>query len=209
MIFWIILGILVLLYLLPLGFRFVYSSEGCRIWLLVGLIPIKVYPRNKREKKPKKEAKNTGKPQKKTAPKKPAKEEKKGGSLSDFLPFVDIAKKLLQGIFRKHRIRRLEIKLLLAGDDPCDLAVNYGKTWAATGSLIPILEELFVIRKRNVEVQCDFTAAETKIYAAADITILTGRLLGLAVRYGYQALREFLKILKKRKGEQENESKSS
>ena len=45
--------------------------------------------------------------------------------------------------------------------------------------------------------------------AAADITILTGRLLGLAARYGYQALREFLKIKNKRKGEQPNESKSS
>lgn len=201
MIFWIILGILVLLYLLPLGVRFVYSSEGCRIWLLVGLIPIKVYPRNKREKKPKKEAKNTGKPQKKTAPKKPAKEEKKGGSLSDFLPFVDIAKKLLQGIFRKHRIRRLEIKLLLAGDDPCDLAVNYGKAWAATGNLIPLLEEHFIIKKRDVQIACDFTAEETVIYVRADITILLGRLLTLAAVYGYRAIREYFKLLKKRKGE--------
>lgn len=201
MIFWIILGILVLLYLLPLGFRFVYSSEGCRIWLLVGLIPIKVYPRNKREKKPKKEAKNTGKPQKKTAPKKPAKEEKKGGSLSDFLPFVDIAKKLLQGIFRKHRIRRLEIKLLLAGDDPCDLAVNYGKAWAATGNLIPLLEEHFIIKKRDVQIACDFTAEETVIYVRADITILLGRLLTLATVHGYRAIREYFKLLKKRKGE--------
>ena len=201
MIFWIILGILVLLYLLPLGVRFVYSSEGCRIWLLVGLIPIKVYPRNKREKKPKKEAKNTGKPQKKTAPKKPAKEEKKGGSLSDFLPFVDIAKKLLQGIFRKHRIRRLEIKLLLAGDDPCDLAVNYGKAWAATGNLIPLLEEHFIIKKRDVQIACDFTAEETVIYVRADITILLGRLLTLATVHGYRAIREYFKLLKKRKGE--------
>ena len=101
------------------------------------------------------------------------------------------------------------MKLTLAGDDPCDLAVNYGRTWAATGSIIPVLEELFVIKKRDVQINCDFTAQETKIYAAADITILVGRLLGLVGKYGYLGLREFLKIRNKRKGEQNNESKSS
>ena len=110
---------------------------------------------------------------------------------------MDIAKKLLQGIFRKHRIRRLEIKLLLAGDDPCDLAVNYGKAWAATGNLIPLLEEHFIIKKRDVQIACDFTAEETVIYVRADITILLGRLLTLATVHGYRAIREYFKLLKK------------
>ena len=155
--------------------------------------------------------KETSKKEKTTETKKKPveKEQKEGGSLKDFLPLLDVAKRLVASFFRKLRIRKLELKLILAGDDPCDLAVNYGKTWAATGSLIPMLEELFVIRKRDVDVGCDFTAEETKIYAAADITILTGRLLGLAGLYGFQALREYLKILKKRKGEHQNESKSS
>jgi hypothetical protein len=204
MIFWIILGIFVLLYLLPLGIRFVYSSEGCRIWLLAGPVPIKVYPKNKRAKKPEKGAIKADKQGKKSTPKKPAegKEEKKeGGSLSDFLPFVDIARKFLYGIFRKHRIRRLEIKMLLAGDDPCDLAVNYGKAWAATGNLIPLLEEHFIIKKRDVQIGCDFTAEETVIYVRADITILLGRLITLAAVHGFHGFREYLKLMKKRKGE--------
>ena len=204
MIFWIILGIFVLLYLLPLGIRFIYSSEGCRIWLLAGPVPIKVYPKNKRAKKPEKGAIKADKQGKKSTPKKPAEgkeEKKKGGSLSDFLPFVDIARKLLYGIFRKHRIRRLEIKMLLAGDDPCDLAVNYGKAWAATGNLIPLLEEHFIIKKRDVQIGCDFTAEETVIYVRADITILLGRLITLAAVHGFHGFREYLKLMKKRKGE--------
>ena len=196
MIFWIILGVLLLLYLLPLGIRLIYSSEGCRIWLLVGPVPVKVYPKNKREKKPEKGAITADKRGKKTAAKKPAEENKEGGSLSDFLPFVDIARKLLYGIFRKHRIRRLEIKMLLAGDDPCDLAVGYGNAWAATGNLIPILEEHFIIKKRDVQIACDFTAEETVIYVRADITILLGRLLWLAAKHGSHGFRESLKIMK-------------
>jgi len=204
MIFWIILGVLVLLCLIPLGVRAVYNREGFRLWLLIGPFRILLLPKEKKAEKkkeaPKKE-KNTA------AQKKP--ESKDGGSIRDFLPLLGVAKRLLASFFRKLRVRKLELKLILAGGDPCDLAVNYGRAWAATGNLIPVLEELFVIRKRDVDVGCDFTAEETKVYAAADITILTGRLLGLAARYGYQALREFLKIKNKRKGEQPNESKSS
>ena len=201
MIFWIILGVLLLLYLLPLGLRFIYSSEGCRIWLLAGPVPVRVYPKNKQAKKPEKATIKADKKGKKTAPKRPKEEKKEGGSLKDFLPFVDIARKLLYGIFRKHRIRRLEIKMLLAGDDPCDLAVNYGRAWAATGNLIPLLEEHFIIKKRDVQVNCDFTAEETVIYVRADITILLGRLLTLAAVHGFHGFREYLKLMKKRKGE--------
>lgn len=207
MIFWIILAVLVLLCLIPLGIRAVYNQDGMKLWLLIGPLRIILFP------KPKKPKEKKGLPQKKktAASQKKAveKESKEGGSLKDFLPLLGVVKGFLAGFFRKLRIRRLDMKLILAGDDPCDLAVNYGKTWAATGSIMPMLEELFVIRKRNVEVECDFTAEETKIYLFADITILTGRLLGLAAVYGYQALREFLKLLKKRKGEHANESKSS
>lgn len=205
MTFWIILGILVLLCLLPLGVRAVYSSEGFRLWLLVGWVPVLLFPKNKRAKKPEKGTIKADKRVKKTAPKKPAEEKKEGGSLKDFLPFLDIAKKLLRGFLRKLRIRRLEVKMVLAGDDPCDLAVNYGRTWAATGNLIPILEELFVIKKRDVQIGCDFAADETVIYLRADITMLLGRLLGLLAVHGCQAFRAYLKLLKKRKGEQNNE----
>ena len=194
--------------LIPLGVRAVYNSEGFRLWLLIGPVKVFVFPKPKKEKgkkeAPKKE-KATGTKKKLTE----EEESKEGGTLRDFLPLLGVAKRLLASFFRKIRIRKLELKIILAGGDPCDLAVNYGKAWAATGNLIPMLEGLFVIRKRDVDVGCDFTAEETKIYAAADITILTGRLFGLAAVYGYQALREFLKITKKRKGEHKNESKSS
>ena len=97
-------------------------------------------------------------------------------------------------------MHRLELKLILGGDDPCDLAENYGKSWAALGNLIPRLEENFVIRKRDMEVECDFTADSTVIFARLDISITLGRLIALGVRYGIRALRAYLKIMNKRKG---------
>ncbi len=207
MIWLIILAILILLCLIPLGVRALYNADGFRLWLLIGPVKIILFPKKKKEEKQEEKPKKTAKTQKKPA--QPKEEKKEAGSLRDFLPLLDVAKGLLSSFFRKIRIRYLEVKLVLAGDDPCDLAVNYGRTWAATGSIIPVLEELFVIKKRDVQIGCDFTASETKIYAAADVTILTGRLLCLLGKYGYKALREYLKIMKKRKGEHNNESKSS
>ena len=201
---WLIVpGILVLLCLLPVGVRAIYSREGFRLWMLIGPAPVLVFPENKPEKTGDNVPKKADKPKKKTAEKPNTEEESKElGNLRDFLPLLDVAKRLLCSFFRKIRIRRLELKVVLAGGDPCDLAVNYGRTWAATGSVIPALEEIFVIKKRDVQIGCDFAAEETKIYAAADVTILTGRLLGLAAVYGYQALREYFKLRNKRKGEQ-------
>ena len=135
---------------------------------------------------------------------KAAKEEqdtpKKGGSILDFLPLVQVALDFLGEFRRKLRVNRLELKLILAADDPCDLAVNYGRAWAAVGNLFPLLERAFVIKKRDVEVECDFTSEETLVIARLDLTITLGRLLSLAVRYGIRALREFLKIKNIRKG---------
>ena len=101
---------------------------------------------------------------------------------------------------RKLRVDVLEMKLIMASDDPCDLAVNYGRAWAAVGNLLPQLERLFVIKKRDIQVECDFTASETLVIARLDLTITLGRLLAAVVVFGVRALKEFLKIKKKRKG---------
>lgn len=209
---WLIaLGIVVLLAALPLGISVKYDSGGPLVKVLAGPVRLTLFPRPKKESK---EKKNT--PQAPTEPEQPkqAQEpkppqppkqevpqpEKTDGSLTDFLPLLKTALDLLGELRRKLRVKNLELKLILAGDDPCDLAVNYGRAWAAVGNLIPQLERLFVIQKRDIQVECDFTATQILVFARLDITITLGRLLSLAVRYGLRALKEFLTIQKKRKG---------
>ena len=123
-----------------------------------------------------------------------------GGSWKDFLALVPIGLDFLGECRRKLRVKRLEMKLILAGGDPCDLAINYGKAWAAVGVLMNQLERLLVIRKRDVEVECDFVDSETKVIARLDITMTLGRMIVILCKYGFRALAEYLKIMKKRKG---------
>ena len=213
---WLItLLILICLAILPLGVSVVYDEDGAVIRVIAGPVKFKVFPLPKKEKKPKKEKspkkektapKKQGKPKKKTATSgktgNAAAEQpkKKGGPITDFLPLVKVLLKFLDGFRRKLRVNVLELKLIMASDDPCDLAVNYGKAWAAVGNLMPRLERLFVIKKRNIEVECDFEAARTTVIARLDLTITLGRIIATVVVYGVKALIEFLKIKNKRKG---------
>ena len=124
---------------------------------------------------------------------------KKKPDLGAYLPFVRLGFDFLGSLRRKLRIEKLYAKVILAGDDPCDLAVNYGRAWAGASALMTQLCRLFVVEDQNLNIECDFLAEKTRISARADLTITIGRTIALAVGYGLRALKEFL-IFKKRKG---------
>ena len=197
-------GVLVLLAVLPLGVSAAYDEDGPLVRLIAGPIRIQVYPsKAKKEKKSKKPGKETQKKEKPAKEKKAKKEEpaeKKGGSVRDFFPLISLVLELLGDFRRKLRVNRLQLRLILAGDDPCDLAMNYGKAWAALGNLMPQLERIFTIQKRDVEVECDFISDKTLIIARLDLTITLGRLLSMGVYHGIRILRQYLIIMKSRKG---------
>ena len=210
---WLIaLGIVFLLAVLPLGVRVRYNGEGLLVKIIAGPVKITLLPRPKKEKKEKKKKEpktKAAQPEEENLPKPPqppkVKKEKKsgaekGGSLTDFLPLVKTALDFLGDFRRKLRLNNLYLRLILAGDDPCDLAVNYGRAWAALGNLMPRLEQWFVIKKRDIEVECDFETTEILVIAHLDLTITLGRLLAAAVKFAVRALIEYLKLKKKRKG---------
>ena len=194
--------VLLLLAVLPLGVWIRYDEAGPLVRIVAGPLKIKVFPVRKKAKKaaaPKQEkaslSESTPNPKEQQSTKKA-----NGGSLTDFLPLVNVALDLLGDFRRKLRVDELYLRLILASSDPCDLAVNYGRTWAAVGNLIPQLERCFVIKKRDIAVECDFTADKTLVYLQMKITITFGRLLSLLAIYGFRGLKEFLKLKKKRKG---------
>lgn len=203
--------ILFLIGCIPLGASIRYDSDGILVRLIAGFIRFTIFPFPKKKSKAKQkpvnsqETKSVSKKQKKTPPQKqntgkPAEQKKTGGSLLDFLPLVQVGLNFLNTFRKKLRLDHLELRLIMAGDDPCDLAVNYGKAWAVIDNLIPALERVFVIRKRDLEVECDFCADETTVIARLDMTITIGRLLSMTFHYGFLVIREFLIIKKKRKG---------
>lgn len=199
---WLIaLGILILLGSVPLGVFARYDSGGPLVRIVVGVLRFTVIPLPKKKKKVPKEKKEPSPAEEKKTPPKSAEEpEKKGGSLRDFYPLIQVGERFLNQFRRKLRVDDLVMKLTMGGDDPCDLALNYGRAWAALGNLVPVLERFFHIRRRNFEVQCDFTSEETLIEAQAKLTMPLRQLVELGIVYGYLFIKELLVLKKKRKG---------
>lgn len=209
---WIIaLGVLIALAMLPLGVSVKYDGDGPMVKILAGSIRYTLFPAKKKlpgqEKTSKKSKENPeGSPEKseKTDQKKnnasSQAKEQTGGSLLDFLPLVELGLDFLGDFRRKLRVNDLKLHLTMAADDPCDLAVNYGRANAAMAALLAHLNRLFVIKRQDVRVNCDFTAEETTIAARLDLTITLGRVLALAAGYGVRGLKTYLNIQKKRKG---------
>ena len=214
----IFLGICFLIGMIPLGVSVVYDEDGTEVRVIAGQLKILVFPRPKKQKKETAPKPATEKPKqdkkvKKTkqtddipdgppqgAPGKKLPKARQGGSLLDFLPLVDVAVDMLSGLGRRLRVNYLQLRLTMAGDDPCDLAVNYGKAQAAGAALLAQLDRFLVIKHQDVEILCDFVADEMKILARLDLTITIGRMLSLVVVYGLRGLITFLKINKQRKG---------
>ena len=207
---WLItLSILVLLAILPLGVYTCYNEDGLLIKIIAGPVRWQVVPSGKKKEQKHKDTQKKSEKKKASASKhsKAVPDEvdgsragKKGGNIGDFMPLIRLALEFLGAFSGKLRVNRLDLNLMLAGDDPCDLATNYGKAWIALGNLWPKLEEIFVIRKRNVQIQCDFESTMTHVTACLDISITLGRLLCLIVCYGIRALAQYMKITNKGKG---------
>ncbi len=205
---WLIfLAVLLLLGSMPLGLRLRYDAGGAEAVLLVGVFRLGLYPMSDRLyrllHRPKKQ-KTQPVPQAPTAPPQPPPKKKPGGDWKRFLPLLQTGLDFLGDLRRKLRVDHLTFHLIMAGDDPADLAVYYGRAWAAVGCLMPRLDRAFVIKKRDVQVECDFVGTETRVVFAMDLTIALGRLLGLAVRYGIRIVKQSLAI-KKKKAVQVNE----
>ena len=199
---------------IPLGVGLYYGQGGPWGKLLVGPVKIKLFPKKKKaenttEKPSTKKDANvrsatsasdgppSGAP---VSPNAKRTKQKKEGSLMDFLPLVDIALDLLASFGSKLRVNNLLLHLTLAADDPCDLAIHYGRAQAAVAGLMARLNDCLIIKRQDVQIQCDFTAEETAVTAQLDMTITLGRLASLLVVYGFRALMNYMKIKNQRQG---------
>ena len=186
MVWLILVAVLCGLVVFPLGFSAEYKENDPGVWLWIGPFKFRIYP-----DKGKKQKKGT-KSRKTMAP--------TGGNYRDFAPIAREIFAFFGQFRRKIRIRTLNLRLTLAGDDPCDLAVNYGRAWAALGALIPPMERLFVIKNRDLSVDCDFVGDKTCIYAKVIATITLGRTLHLLSRHGIKVIKHLLELKKLQKG---------
>ena len=184
---WFVLGIIVLVFVLigciPVGVDASYHENALALRLKIGFFTMQVLPA-----KPKKKKAETKK--KKPAAKKQFQMPKL--TLQDILALADLACDTLGNLRRKLRVEVLVLHVTLGGSDPAKAAILYGRAWALIGMLNPKLEQLFVIKKRDIQPVLDYNEKEMKVDAHLALTITIGRAVSLAARAGVRFLKLWL-----------------
>jgi len=186
-------GVLVLLGFLPLGFLVGFDQTGSMYMIKIGLLRIPIGTKKvktekaKREKKPEFESRV------------PAKKKKGTPEFSKYFTLLKPVFKFLADFKRKLTVNDLQLQVIMGGSDPCDLSINFGRAWIGLGNIIPVLERFFVIKKRNLEIKCDYTSDRTQFQGKIDVSITLGRLLQIVIYHGISILKEYYRIIKQAK----------
>ena len=213
-ILYILLGILLLIFLISL-IRvqvFLLYSEDLTLSLKILFFKIKLLPQDetkKKEKKPKKEKKSKKKKKKEEEkPEKDKKEEEKKpsflaklkdkhgvtGLIELFRSMANIATGMLKGIFSHVVFEKLDVGIMLSGEDAASVALTYGKVCSALYPSINILASATVCRDYNISIEPVFDPEKpTEVYADIHVYLRIIFVLGAALKAGFRFLILFLK----------------
>lgn len=192
MIVLLILAVFVLIGCIPVGVDAAYLGGEFTLRAKLGPVRLSLVPGRKKQKAPaaQKPENSAPKPEKK-------KRFAFSGGVSEILELLRFACDLLGELRRKLRMERLFLRVRFgAGNDAAKSAIAYGRAWAAIGAMLPCLERIFVIGKRDVGAELDLQEKEKMtVDARVVISITIGRALALAL---YAAVR-FYKLSRNNK----------
>lgn len=197
----IILGLLLTVLLTPAGVWFSYDQGDISLDVRFGPIRRRIFPGKPKPEEPEKEKKP--KKKRKKPPKEGEKEEKEKekppkAKINREQIFYTLEKlppilgRALGGTRRRVRIKPLKVHLLVAGYDPADTAVLYGKLEAALSAGLPVLRRAVRIRDEDIRLFLDFSQERMDCIAEVGVALRPWDLLAIGGRAGISLLRWFL-----------------
>ena len=204
MIVLLVLAVFVLIGCIPVGVDAGFDGE-VRLAIKIGFLRMRILP--SKPKKPKKQKKKQ--PAAKKLAQKPAAAPKKplfSGDPEELRALLQLGVQTLGDLRRKLRVEVLTLFVYFGGgDDPAKIAIAYGRAWAVIGGITPLLDKLFIIKKRQIAPQFDPQAGKMRVEGRMILTITIGRALALGIRAGLGFLRI---VSNKKKGDAEHEPPS-
>lgn len=214
-----LLVLLLLILLLPARVRVMLRQEKFFLWVGLGPFRLRLLPW--KEKKPKKQKKpekpEEAKPQKRETPPSPPpqaarpgeaagpapqiRKEKESTPVSGGMEKLDIpyimdlihlGLSAMEQFRRALRVDRFLLDCAIATGDAAKTAMAYGAAAAGVGMFLPLLEENLRVRKKDIQVICDFEGTESQIFLEVQVSALVFQLLII----GIKVLREFLRLRK-------------
>lgn len=214
-----LLVLLLLILLLPARVRVMLRQEKFFLWVGLGPFRLRLLPW--KEKKPKKQ-KKPEKPenqnqQKREIPPSPTpqaerhgesagpapqiRKEKEsapvsGGMEKPDIPYImdliHLGLSAMEQFRRALRVDRFLLDCAIATGDAAKTAMAYGAAAAGVGMFLPLLEENLRVRKKDIQVICDFEGTESQIFLEVQVSALVFQLLII----GIKVLRGFLRLRK-------------
>lgn len=191
-----LLGLLILLSLLRVGVSAGYEAQTASVSARVGPVTIPVWPRPPAAEKPKQEK----------AAKEPREGEQEQPDLDTIFALAKLALKALGKFRRKLTVELFRLVFIAGASDPYDTAMQYAYVNAALGSLRPMAERAFHIKKRDVQVGTDFTADRPQIEVRLALTIRIGQIVVIGVAFCAGYLKFVLQKKKEAKAQQKQDA---
>jgi len=174
----IIAVVLFLFAIMQVGAKLTYDGEEFAFKIRVGFFRFGFSGNPDQKPKEKKEKPKVEKP--KTKKKDPVKSAKiKSWVKAALFHFGDIMA-LLGKVLRSPTLDVLKLHVIVGASDPEACAMNYGKFNAIVGSALPVVENVFGIRKRDVRVDYDFMKDQNLMNVHVEITVRIYEILAIA-----------------------------
>ncbi len=155
-----VLAFLLLISFLRVGITAVYEEVGFILEAYIGPVIIKIFPADKTRKESRKEKKE-----------KTREGVVKAGRLESLRNQLPSLKKAFSRFKRKLLIKELTIYYMAAGSDPAATALYFGAASAGYGMILPLLENNFNIKKRDLRATVNFEVTEPYIYVKARLSL--------------------------------------
>lgn len=200
---WIILGIVAFIFVLlicPLSVSLIYDGEVelkiRYLFLCFKILP----PKEKKPKEPKPEQ------PKKTEKSDSKSEEKNKNPIKDFIKkkgtdgLIELLKKMAEIIMKATKtitshlvISKLDINVLVVGEDAADTAMKFGYLCSAVYPIVSIIESNIKKCNHNENIVAGFNDSETKIYLVLKARIKPLFIIGAALRALFRGIKAIAK----------------
>ena len=185
-----LLALLLVLLQIPVSVRFSYQDGAPEAALRYGPMRLSLFPGKKEPVGDRPEEKK--KPEKEPKPKKKGRRINREQILYALETLPPILGRALRRTGRSIRIRPLKIYVLVAGYDPADTALLYGRLEAALHGGLPLLRQAVRISEEDVRLYLDFTKRQMDVIADVGVSLRPGSLVWVGLRAAASLVKWFL-----------------
>ena len=159
------------------GVRILYEKEDllvelCCLGFRYCLFGGEEKQQKKKEKASPEKKKNTEQPVSQTA--------KRKINVRAYLPYWQEILEMIGRVLTAPTINLLRLKAEAGGRDAEACAMAYGRMWAAVGVVLPVVENIFQVEKREISILCNYEKPSVEICAEVRLSLRVYEILALA-----------------------------